>query len=185
MTSTKAEPGPFDAMEKARDDEPVFTLLGRDPDAPDTIKAWVERRRKRLLQEGGAQDEETIRGELIQCTEAETIAWAMNNWRKGKSEEPAVMERVGYSGISLSPSDADTKAHALRALHADLCEAAFYTNNAIEKLAAMEITDAQLHTMMGKLGIPVFTLSDALEIIQEADKAIAPRRRKSHIEEQK
>lgn len=42
---TKADPGRFDGYGKAEDDEPVFTLLGRDPAAPKLIRAWVEHHR--------------------------------------------------------------------------------------------------------------------------------------------
>lgn len=38
---TKAEPGRFDGYGKAEPDEPIFTLLGRDPAAPKLIRAWV------------------------------------------------------------------------------------------------------------------------------------------------
>lgn len=41
--STKAEPGRFDAYGKAEEHEPIFALLGRDPAAPELIRAWVRR----------------------------------------------------------------------------------------------------------------------------------------------
>jgi hypothetical protein len=40
MTS-KTEPSQFDAYQKAAEDEPVFTLLARDPIAPPLIEAWA------------------------------------------------------------------------------------------------------------------------------------------------
>ena len=39
--NNKTEPSQFDAYQKAEDDEPVFTLLGRDPMAPSLIEAWA------------------------------------------------------------------------------------------------------------------------------------------------
>jgi hypothetical protein len=39
--STKDDPSQFDAYAKAEADEPVFTLLGRDPMAPSLIEAWA------------------------------------------------------------------------------------------------------------------------------------------------
>lgn len=39
--STKDDPSQFDAYAKAESDEPVFTLLGRDPMAPALIEAWA------------------------------------------------------------------------------------------------------------------------------------------------
>ena len=39
--SNKSDPSQFDAYAKAEDDEPVFTLLARDPVAPPLIEAWA------------------------------------------------------------------------------------------------------------------------------------------------
>jgi hypothetical protein len=39
--SSRNEPSQFDAYSKAEADEPVFTLLGRDPVAPALIEAWA------------------------------------------------------------------------------------------------------------------------------------------------
>jgi hypothetical protein len=44
---TKNNPGRFDCYAKAALDEPMFILLGRDPDAPELIRRWAELRRQR------------------------------------------------------------------------------------------------------------------------------------------
>jgi hypothetical protein len=38
---------PDSCLARARDDEMVFVLLGRDEDAPDTIRDWIARRIRR------------------------------------------------------------------------------------------------------------------------------------------
>jgi hypothetical protein len=38
---TKLKPGKFDCYEKAEPDEPMFTLLARDPTAPLLIRIWA------------------------------------------------------------------------------------------------------------------------------------------------
>jgi hypothetical protein len=38
---------PGSCLARARDDEMVFVLLGRDEDAPDTIRDWIARRIRR------------------------------------------------------------------------------------------------------------------------------------------
>lgn len=38
---TKANPAPNDCYLKAEDDEPLFTLLARDPLAPQLVRRWV------------------------------------------------------------------------------------------------------------------------------------------------
>lgn len=37
---TKANPGQFDCYTKAKDDEPMFVLLARDPRAPFLVDLW-------------------------------------------------------------------------------------------------------------------------------------------------
>lgn len=47
---------PNSCLARARDDEMVFVLLGRDEDAPDTIRDWIARRiRRGKNQPGDAQ----------------------------------------------------------------------------------------------------------------------------------
>lgn len=38
---TKNNPGKFDCFQKAKDDEPTFTLLGRDPQSGARIRDWA------------------------------------------------------------------------------------------------------------------------------------------------
>lgn len=42
--STKNDPGPFDCYAKARPDEPMFILLGRDPLSPILVDIWARLR---------------------------------------------------------------------------------------------------------------------------------------------
>jgi hypothetical protein len=46
---TKAEPGTFDCYEAAEEDEPMFVLLARDPDAPAVVRQWTANRMQRLV----------------------------------------------------------------------------------------------------------------------------------------
>jgi len=86
--STKSEPGPFDGMAKAAPDEPVFTLRAHDPLAPWLVKAWVwQRRQFILLQHHKGEITDAKRAvELLQCKEAEEIAWAMERWHLQEEE---------------------------------------------------------------------------------------------------
>jgi hypothetical protein len=38
---TKSNPDQFDCYEKAKPDEPLFTLLGRDPQGGDMVHLWA------------------------------------------------------------------------------------------------------------------------------------------------
>lgn len=44
LMGTKAAPGFYSYMGKAEPDEPVFVLLGRDPQAPALVRQWADER---------------------------------------------------------------------------------------------------------------------------------------------
>lgn len=111
--STKDLPGPFDGMERARPGEPVFTLRAHDALASVLVHEWVSRRRKiiREAAERGELTEAKRELELIQCREAEELAWSMEAWRKGEIaerveelEEPAA-KPAAYSGHASSEEE--------------------------------------------------------------------------------
>jgi hypothetical protein len=62
--------------EKAKDDEPLFTLLARDPDASVLVALWGHMRQ--------------VRGETANALEAMQIASEMQAWRERKYEEAGV-----------------------------------------------------------------------------------------------
>lgn len=67
---TKRNPAPNDCYAKADMDEPMFTFLARDSDAPAFIRAWAQKRFKA----------QTINAEKAE--EAFECARAMEEWRK-------------------------------------------------------------------------------------------------------
>ena len=170
--STKTEPGPFDGMARAEPDEPVFTLRAHDPLAPGLVHEWVDRRRK-AIREAFAREEITEAKrelELLQCREAEEIAWSMKDWRTGmapivaeeKAEKPAA-----YSGHASSEEELAAKARydAIKA-------AGSLLNNAIAG-----ITDAA-NDHLAPHGFPheravILTVADRLKAVSSH---IAPKR---------
>ena len=70
--STKNKPSENDCYEKAMDDEPMFTLLARDPVAPILISMWIK---MRLLLNNIDES---------QHLEALTIINDMTEWRKSR-----------------------------------------------------------------------------------------------------
>ena len=76
--STKANPSPNDCYTKALPDEPMFTLLGRDPAAPYVVIFWCKMRQLMF----GESDNPTI-VEAMACSE-ELRNWAM---KLGKSDK--------------------------------------------------------------------------------------------------
>lgn len=116
--STKTEPGPFDGMARAEPDEPVFTLRAHDPLAPGLVHEWVDRRRKAIREAFGREEitEAKRELELLQCREAEELAWSMEAWRKGELAEraeeleEAAKKPAGYSGNTSSEEELAAKA---------------------------------------------------------------------------
>lgn len=101
--STKEAPGPFDGMERARPGEPVFTLRAHDPLAPGLVHEWVDRRRKAIREAFGREEitEAKRELELLQCREAEELAWSMEAWRKGElAERISEIEGGGFADPS-------------------------------------------------------------------------------------
>lgn len=72
---TKRDPGQFDAWLAAEPDEPIFTLLARDPAAPDAILEWI-RVRRQLIATG---EKPSTDWPIID--EAVMVINEMKNWR--------------------------------------------------------------------------------------------------------
>lgn len=65
--ASKNSPGRFDCYLHADPDEPVFVLLGRDPDAPALVDAWAD------VRERAGED-------AAKVAEARTCAASMRAW---------------------------------------------------------------------------------------------------------
>lgn len=74
-----------------RPHERFFVLWARDPDAPQTIRGWADRRRARVSSclSGELADPEELtvaKLELAQCTQADRIADLFEVWQNGEDE---------------------------------------------------------------------------------------------------
>jgi hypothetical protein len=74
---TKTEPGKYDCLSRAEDDEPFFVLLARDPSAPSLIADWV-RQRQHQMRVGLVPNNDDERAKI---EEARQLAKAMLAWR--------------------------------------------------------------------------------------------------------
>lgn len=68
---TKSNPGTYDCYAKAQEDEPLFTLLGRDELAPILVRTWAACRKAK-------------EGLTEKVQEAYTCAEAMEQWRQDR-----------------------------------------------------------------------------------------------------
>lgn len=93
---TKLKPGTFDCYDAAEDDEPMFVLLARDPDAPDRVEEWARRRFERLAREHSNvrlperetdAERQRVTKVLRKIAEALHCAQGMREW---KPKEPQI-----------------------------------------------------------------------------------------------
>jgi hypothetical protein len=82
---TKTAPSRYDGYAKAEADEPLFTLLARDPMAPQLIRLWAAQRWSEH------EDPKVV-------AEARQIAGAMEDWRQ--KHRPATRSPSGSSPIA-------------------------------------------------------------------------------------
>jgi hypothetical protein len=81
---TKNNPAPNDYYENALPDEPMFTLLARDPHAPDLVIAWADKRHADIRAGKRPESDMPIVQEALDCARA-IIEWRRSNdgaWRK-------------------------------------------------------------------------------------------------------
>lgn len=86
---TKANPAPNDCYAKAEDDEPMFTLLARDPLAATLVREWADRRDRRFWvgTEAGVvpqHDADEVTRHVRKVDEARECADAMDDWRRSR-----------------------------------------------------------------------------------------------------
>lgn len=72
---TKNNPDPNDCYVRALPDEPLFTLLARDLDAPRTVEIWAE------MRERGVCEGRYPTSDLAQVDKAYRDARKMRKWR--------------------------------------------------------------------------------------------------------
>lgn len=72
---TKEHPGKFDCYSNALPDEPLFTLLARDPSAPELLRLWADNRRKAIVLGQRLMSDWAMTDEAYEC------ATRMEQWR--------------------------------------------------------------------------------------------------------
>lgn len=92
---TKREAAPSDCYLKAEPDEPLFTLIARDPLAPGIVRAWALARENAR----GAEDPKV--------EEARELADRMDAWRMAKTGDERPCPGVGYHVAAMRQHGAD------------------------------------------------------------------------------
>ena len=166
--STKEQPGPFDGLERAEPDEPVFTLRAHDVLAPRLVMDWVLLRREALNCADIPDEKREL--ELIQCREAEEIAWAMRDWREGtRAAEVPVEDKAEapkYSGHQSSEEEVAAKKRY------DVIKVAVSTlNNALSE--AVDAASSLTEYGFGSERAAILAAADRLKAVSDH---IAPKR---------
>ncbi len=174
--STKEEPGPFDGLERAKPGEPVFPLRAHDPLAADLVQLWVDRKRALIARDRSLPDDKRAL-ELIQAGEAETVAWAMRDWRAGVSEYPAPVATaspVPYSGHKTEADELAAKARfdAHRDAARRFDNAVAEMTEAVETLALYGFTADALDLK----GAVRRAVDGAAGVLRKAAEAVRPKR---------
>lgn len=81
--STKNDPGENDCYARALPDEPLFTLLGRDPSAPRKVREWAIERLEAIAQGNRPKTDLVLVMEAMECADKMEI-WRLENdgsWR--------------------------------------------------------------------------------------------------------
>lgn len=85
---TKNNPGTFDCYQRALPDEPMFTILARDPDFQDFVSSWARRRQMAIDCGDRPVDDQAAVDEAYRCAE-DGARWRRENngrWRVPDSQ---------------------------------------------------------------------------------------------------
>lgn len=169
MTVTETSmPGPLDALDKQRPDEPRFVLLGRDPDAPAGIAGWADSRRKRMdLAQYGEHNQmpPEVRDELVQISEAEIVAAEMVRYRLKHPELDSTTARRATISDATAAKALSDREKLMRCLK-HMREAAYHTRESLDGLQPLGVLEID----------QIAALDEALRTINTIADAITPRR---------
>lgn len=85
--STRRNPGEHDCYAAALPDEPLFVLLGRDPDAPAVVQAWAKYRLYAILRGSKPETDRPLAEEALRVA-GQMKAWREANDGRWRDEKP-------------------------------------------------------------------------------------------------
>lgn len=83
---TRQNPGKYDCLSKAKPDEPIFVILGRDRHGAAVVREWARLRELAIAMDIAPQSDAAMVREARQLAD-KMEAWREKNWvkRRGKS----------------------------------------------------------------------------------------------------
>lgn len=89
---TKTNPGEYDCYAKAEDDEPLFTLLGRDRHAPGLVRQWADRYQREKVRSGTFDEKAQAKVvEAYECADAMRLYQRDRDAAARQAEEKALL----------------------------------------------------------------------------------------------
>ena len=162
MSNTIAEPSPLDPTASCHPNEPIFPLVGHDPDAPAAVRFWADTRRTRITRlindlPPGTMMTDDMKEDLRRCTEADFIANDMESWLKGKDADEKIKGGRLRHGNDERP-DADESTTEIREKLAkavtNLREAAYYASEAKSLFETFnDVTDDEITELGNAIAI--------------------------------
>ena len=157
LINTLESPGEFDALTKLRPGEVYFLLIGRDRLAPPLVDQWADANRRRALADHGHGliDDAQQETELRKSTQAEAIAEAMREYKRGvEGDAPVVIEAprpTTYTGHQLPEETARRdeeqrlRTRAVQAIHNAVAEVAALRDFLADDAAMAMLLDNHLY----------------------------------------
>lgn len=176
--NTKERPGPFDAFETAKPNEPIFTLQGGDPLAPGLVLLWAKHARREGLRLQDQNPKSAAALELLlRATSAEEIACDMKAYQRGEashSDQAAAYKQSREVGGTTTSENPEALEKLMRHRALRWCE---------ERLGNADSEVTEVHTALEELGFnkdsPALLgrLLEAGDRIKGVAAEIAPTRR--------
>lgn len=107
VVSTKETLGSYDAIETAKPGEPLFPIQGGDPFGPPTVLHWAKLAREAGMAE---PDEKKADALLRKATEAEQVAWVMQEYQRGEQKVEATRTQYNEPSIEIDDSQGEERA---------------------------------------------------------------------------
>lgn len=162
IPTTTAPADDYDAHETAKPYEPTFTVQGGDPLGPPTVMFWADSARNAARRE---TDEAKALKLFAKAKTAEEVAWAMQSYQRGDTEQVERRALYNDDANSLSQVAKVDQRRAMITATNQLQNALAIGNDAALRLAEMQV-EPEAEVM----------IREAVELLRQAAGRIDPRR---------
>ncbi|MBN8843277.1 MAG: hypothetical protein J0H88_08510 [Sphingomonadales bacterium] len=164
--STRERAGAYDALETAKEGEPIFVMQGGDALSPPTILHYAGMLRRDAMSE---PDRATAEAKLHKATNAEIVAWSMKEYQRGEAVAAPIKPK-GYNGIEPDASRSEV---------AQMSALADRVYNAIAELSDV----GDVLSKLGGQAAAELKLRDAIVAAGEGVKLVEPRKHLPRVDE--